>query len=564
MIDHLRIPLRKVPPWWAWVAAEIIIAVCLFIIVAWYDHRSIVAEARNAARKDVEAIRHHANDTLHISELISEAIQARLYSLTWDEISASRPIRDWLKLLNDDNPQVDAIWLFDAGGMLRNASRLFRPDARLDGLDGYTDITRSRGDTLLGHGDVDGLLAEPHVNFVRKRVTSSGIADGNIVISVSTAHLMGRPRSDLPSVASLFAPNLTLLARAPAGAELPPQPIGAMRAALDAARERMFIDTDPVDGLERVFALRRIPRYGLYVTSGIDLQQLTMRWYAHLHLYGIIFGAATLVLLILTRFAFASFQRIHGSLLQRQKRERLEMLGRMTERFAHDLGNIFTGILLSLETLHGRMSSAALEQKLETTIFSAEWGAKAVRSLLLFARDDPPRPQAVDMIDLFQDSLEILRQALGKESKLQLELPATWTVMGDPFDLKLALMNLAMNAHDAMPNGGQLFIALSNVHLSGTPAGLYGDFVRITASHTSVGKSKEVASRATQPFFTTKQDGGLTRVQTIANRSGGTLTVDSTLGCGTSVTIYLRRAAKQENDAHERDPMVGDALETVT
>ena len=143
----------------------------------------------------------------------------------------------------------------------------------------------------------------------------------------------------------------------------------------------------------------------------------------------------------------------------------------------------------------------------------------------------------------------VLQQAIGSHSKLELSIEDTlWSIEINANQLELALLNLAINARDAMPDGGKLRVVARNVALAGSPDGLTGDFVEIAASDTGTGMPSEITAKVFEPFFTTKDESkgtglGLSQVYGFAKNCGGTATVTSALGHGTTVSIYIPRFA---------------------
>ena len=558
MRDPLRGLLRGIGLWW-WglIATSTLLPGALFLIVVWKDYNLIFASAQREVEQNVENIREHAVGVFRTAELVSELAEVRLGSLTWGEIEISPRIHRELSLLHEHFPQIKAISLFDAAGNLRNSSQSF-PAApfHVESLNKYANVTRSDADHRVETAELEGLLAEPHFNFVRTLRDDRG----SVVISISTAVFADLWRKAFPFMTSdVVAEDLRVLARVPSSPQRQLRPIGPVRAALDAGQEMTFRGITSLDGLERVFAFRRVPHFGLYVVSGVEVRLLMARWYEHMRVYGSLFGAAALALLTLALIAYDRAKKAQVAMAQQHEFERFELLGRAASGFAHDFGNAFTAILLGLERLRGQILNPKLANTLDAAILDAECGAKAVQSLLLFARKGSIQVQTFAVNDLIQRIRALLRQVFDTKTKLEIMVPEdTWTVATDPAQLELALLNLAVNARDAMPKGGTFRVAAANVHLSGTPAGLYGDFVALSVTDNGAGMSNEVLSRAIEPFFTTKEKGqgaglGLSRVYALARESGGTLVIDSAVGHGTSITIYLKRGSERESPQDRTD-----------
>lgn len=270
----------------------------------------------------------------------------------------------------------------------------------------------------------------------------------------------------------------------------------------------------------------------------------------------------------------AAHRKLEGEMVERLKAERalhqaqkMEAMGQMTGGIAHDFNNLLTSILGNLEGLQGRLSDEKQELKLRSAIAAAERGERAIQSLLVFARREPPVSEVIYVADVLGQVESLVRQAIGSKSSLEFAISNDkWPVLTDATQLELAILNLAVNACDAMPDGGILRIAKSNIHLDGNPNGLVGDFVTISVSDTGTGMPPDVAARVFEPFFTTKKAGngtglGLSQVYGFATHCGGTVTVASAVAEGTTVTMYLPKVSVAPIEAKEVPQLKIDAAE---
>ncbi|HKG99618.1 MAG TPA: PAS domain-containing protein [Bradyrhizobium sp.] len=239
------------------------------------------------------------------------------------------------------------------------------------------------------------------------------------------------------------------------------------------------------------------------------------------------------------------------ALLQSQK---MEAVGQLTGGIAHDFNNLLTGIVGSLDLLQTRLNQGRLDnvsRYIQAAMTSANRAAALTHRLLAFARRQPLVPKTVDVNQLVVSLEDLLRRTIGETIDLTIvAADDLWSTLCDPNQLESALLNLAINARDAMPEGGRLTIASSNARLdrvtAETPALTPGDYVCIAVTDSGVGMSAEVAARAFDPFFTTKPIGqgtglGLSMIYGFARQSNGHATIDSKLGRGTSVRVYLPR-----------------------
>jgi two-component system, cell cycle sensor histidine kinase and response regulator CckA len=229
---------------------------------------------------------------------------------------------------------------------------------------------------------------------------------------------------------------------------------------------------------------------------------------------------------------------------------------------AHDFNNILTVILGHVNLAQGRPGADPAREDLEQIRHAAERAASLIRQLLAFSRRQPLRARPLDLGRTVAETAAMLRRLLGDDISLVVENTAPLgIVLADPGQLSQVVLNLAVNARDAMPRGGTLRIATRNVEVSAAggrqedaavPAGSY---VSLSVSDTGAGMGDETRAHVFEPFFTTKEQGiglGLATVYGIVHQSGGHIAVESRVGAGTRFTVYLPRATVQR-EAHERD-----------
>ncbi len=237
--------------------------------------------------------------------------------------------------------------------------------------------------------------------------------------------------------------------------------------------------------------------------------------------------------------------------------QKMEAVGHLTGGVAHDFNNLFAVILGRLQMLDEELADRAeLRSWVRSSLKAVERGATLTKSLLAFSRQQTLTPLELDLNVVVDDIEDLLRRTLGEAYEFQVnKASGLWTVEVDPGQLQNALLNLVLNARDAMPKGGRLTVDTRNVtqpagHESVTP----GDYVVMSVIDTGTGMSREVAERAFEPFFTTKDVDkgsglGLSMVYGFVKQSGGHVTIDSTPGKGTAVRIYLPRKAEARNAA---------------
>jgi two-component system, NtrC family, sensor kinase len=241
--------------------------------------------------------------------------------------------------------------------------------------------------------------------------------------------------------------------------------------------------------------------------------------------------------------------RDSGYAVDRERRAARDAgIGQFAYCTAHDIGNLLAAITLSLARLRGRQATGEMEEAVEQALQAAEQGIAATRTLLRTVSGRSGSTEIFDPNDCIRSARSLLQVAGGLRVRLALALaPEAWKVAADPHAAVLALLNLTTNARDAMPSGGDLRLTTANVSLRGQVEGLTGDFVAISVTDTGKGMSAAVISRACRPFYTTKPEGqgtglGLTQVGDFAHSSRGAISIESKLGRGSTVTLYLPRA----------------------
>lgn len=252
---------------------------------------------------------------------------------------------------------------------------------------------------------------------------------------------------------------------------------------------------------------------------------------------------------------------------QLRQAQKMEAIGQLTGGLAHDFNNLLGVILGNLDLLAEGFEARGEEKDLtEAAIQAALRGAELIRQLLAYARRQPLAPKLTQLAPLLEATARLLRRSLGENISLELQiLEGIWPVRIDVSQLDSSLLNLAVNARDAMPNGGRLIIEASNVcidkhalelNLEATP----GDYVLLAVSDTGSGMSREVVARVFEPFYTTKGNRGsglgLSMVHGFVKQSGGYSRIYSEPGRGTTIRIYLPRAL--DGDVSKPDTLHSD------
>jgi PAS domain S-box-containing protein len=239
---------------------------------------------------------------------------------------------------------------------------------------------------------------------------------------------------------------------------------------------------------------------------------------------------------------------------QLSQSQRMEAIGQLTGGVAHDFNNILTVIIGMTEVLGSAVAhQPQLAEMCGSIDAAAERGAQLTQRMLAFARKQPLEARVVDLNEIVPRMAAILRQTLGEHIRVETALPQDlWRTKADPSRLEDAILNLAVNARDAMPKGGRLLLETANIHLDEHYAHEHadvapGDYVAVYVADSGTGMTPQVIERAFEPFFTTKEVGrgtglGLSMVYGFAKQSHGHVKIYSELGHGTSIKLYLPRA----------------------
>jgi PAS domain S-box-containing protein len=231
--------------------------------------------------------------------------------------------------------------------------------------------------------------------------------------------------------------------------------------------------------------------------------------------------------------------------------QKMEAVGQLTGGVAHDFNNLLTVIIGTLDMSLERAQSD-LRPMLDTALRAGQRGATLVQRLLAFSRRQALTPEPLDVNRLAADMEELLRRTLGEQIAIEMKLlEGLWPALADRNQVESALLNLAINARDAMPAGGKMTVETGNIHLDDAYAArnaevAAGDYILLAVTDTGIGMSPEVLERAFEPFFTTKEVGrgsglGLSMIYGFAKQSRGHLKIYSEVGHGTTVRLYLPR-----------------------
>ena len=237
-------------------------------------------------------------------------------------------------------------------------------------------------------------------------------------------------------------------------------------------------------------------------------------------------------------------ERLHHAEAALRQAQKMESLGQLTGGVAHDFNNLLSVFASGLQILE-RADGIPRPRVFEAMRRAIARGTGLTRHLLAFSRRHPVNPESIDIVTHLKGMRALLDGSLGGHIQVQMNLPDdVWPIEVDAGEMELAILNLCVNARDAMPEGGAITITVENVRT--TDAGVDREVVRVSVADTGIGMAPEIVARVFEPFFTTKDVGkgsglGLPQVYGFAQQSGGRVSIDSSVGAGTTVTLWLPR-----------------------
>jgi signal transduction histidine kinase/ActR/RegA family two-component response regulator len=478
--------------------------------------------------------------------------------------------------------QVTAVVVLSADGHPLAASSRYPVDRTASFSDrDYFRVLHSSGQSMAIGGLIYGRLSHEELFSVavRRGVPGQTFA-GVILIGVSPNYFRNFDRSlftgDTDYSAALLRSDGTVLASYP-DAYSPSDAPQRDRLLLDAVASNplggVVEGRSSLDATTRLIAYKALGNYPVIVMVGRRWSSVVRQW-RNLIATHLVFGIpATLALLLLSVLATQQWRRQHATLAQLrievERRElaeealrqsqKMEAIGRLTGGIAHDFNNHLTVISSNIELMQRRMppGSEALFKLTDAAMSGVQRAATLTHRLLAFARQQPLDPEPLDLGRVVAGMSDLLRRTLGEDVAIETVLAGgLWQTRVDANQLENVLLNLAVNARDAMPNGGKLTIETANAYLDDTYAASHaevtaGQYVMLAVTDTGTGMTPEVIEKAFEPFFTTKPLGqgtglGLSMVYGFIKQSGGHVAIYSESGHGSTVKVYLPRFMRPE------------------
>ncbi|WP_315836771.1 hybrid sensor histidine kinase/response regulator [Bradyrhizobium prioriisuperbiae] len=548
------------------VAACFVVPSLLFLYVAALEWRSASHQADERLETNLNILQEHALKVLEtIERTIAEVDQMTDGVSDAALIKREPQLHQRLSQIVTALPQIQSIAIVGADGWLR-VSTQGSPPVQQDQsqLDYFKTLSTSDSGTYIGQVLMAPGRVRPSFNVARRRRTENGVFDGVIVASVPPSYfdsfysrIIGVTTQG--TAMSLIRSDGALLVRYPAPENAVPLPatVAFVHNIEKEPEAGYYVGTSAFDGQWRRVAYRRLSGYPVYVLASVSEGAIRNDWLAFMGTHMIFGVPATLLMIAISWLALRRTRALYAEMDARERAEgalrqsqRLEIVGQLTGGIAHDFNNLLMVVMGGVDRLRRDISDPKGVKTLDMIASAAKRGENLIRHLLTFSRRQAITPATVDVGRFLSQMEDVLRGSIKGDITLNVMMPSqSCFARVDAGELELALLNLAVNARDAMPNGGRLTLSAVPIVLSGDAKydGLSGDFIAFRVIDSGEGIPPEVLARVFEPFFTTKPPGqgtglGLSQVYGFAKQSGGTVAIDTAPSLGSTVTLVIPRA----------------------
>jgi len=557
------------------VATSVLAPAVVFVAAAWLDYRQTLELASSIVERTSRIADAHAQKAVDTSSLLIARIDDVLGARTAADLRADQPaVHDRLARIVGSLPPAQSAWVLDDEGRLVASSRRLvgDPDAERADRD-LLDAHRLSSTPLVVTGLLRGMTGAEVYTVSRRREVDGRFA-GVVGVSLQPSYLddfyreLAREHAGLAVL--LYRADGAVIMRRPdePGA---PRSLPASSAWLRVLASHGVGTVQSVttaDGVRRLATVQQVGGYPLYIATSLSYDAIEHDWLAK-SLVTLGFAIAAMLALGAASWMALRAARSEGAATREWKREaarretvekalresqRMEAIGQLTGGVAHDFNNLLMIVNGNVQILRKRLGTSEHDRQLAAIGNAIARGATLTRHLLAFSRRQALQPRTIDLLELMPGLCELLSHSLRENIRLDCNVePDTWPVKADPAELELALLNIAVNARDAMPAGGTLTISTRNAtvdDLLGLAGEMSGEFVLIALHDTGTGVPPEALNRVFDPFFTTKPPGkgtglGLSQVYGFSRQSGGTVTLQSPPGRGTTVTLWLPRSTDE-------------------
>lgn len=563
--------------WPLWLGA-VLLPLAGFALGAWVAWQEVTEEARARVVRTVDMLHEHALRAFETQETMLTAADAYLAGLGWDEIASSEQVHRFLGGIVGAAPFAGSLGVVDpAGRMVAVGMAGFFPFAPVDQRD--RDYVRAHQEGHRGTFTGAMVVTRPAGDRVfplsRARSGPGGAPDGGVVVAAFRAaafsEFYARIAESADDVVSLLRLDGAVLARYPEPPHGPMRVPGTARtltAARDEARAGGVLwSTSPVDGATRLVGFRRVEGYPVVVYYGLGPAALQAAWQGRVWMLGAVLLTAALLLLALTALAARAAGREARALglaaakaeqaraeaearVEAEQRlrqaERSAALGQVATGVAHDMNNLVQTVLATGQLLGRRADRAEEVRRLAGLLGdSARRGQRLAHRMLEFSRPGARGETGFEVERSLFGLEDLLGGLLGSGVRLVPEVaPGLPPAAADRAEFETVLVNLLVNARDAMPDGGRIRVTAELADSGPAVLRRPGPWLRVCVADTGKGMTQAVLQRAGEPFFTTKPPGqgtglGLMMARQFAERAGGALDIESLPGAGTRVTLWL-------------------------
>ncbi|TAH65232.1 MAG: hybrid sensor histidine kinase/response regulator [Rhodopseudomonas palustris] len=537
-------------------AASLVLPVALFAYASWLTYRSNEATNDREIAQTRDVLTEHALKVFESVEHSIAEINEMIRDLSDDELlQRGELLHQRLKRIAASSEQVKSLWILDRNGRAL-VDTLSYPSSSVSLADrDYFAIHRNRD-----VGTFIGPILQPRAPYGGAAffsVSRRRIAPGNEFAGVVQASLLpeyfegfyAKISGDRGSYAALIHQDGAILARYPAldgnGQLRPSADLSQLMRA--GSLEGILTVRSSIDHRERKLAYRKLPDLPVYVVAGLETEAIRAKWLAVIG-NQLIFGIpATTALLALVALALKRTRRMYEEARLRQSAEdalkqsqRLESLGRLTGGVAHDFNNLLMVVGGAARKLRRTASSPQEQRAIDMIEQSVSKGSSLTRQLLSFSRRNAMDAVPIDLGDRVQRFSDVLRQSVPSNITIIIQQPPAPVVARlDPNEFEIALLNLTLNARDAMPDGGRITISIGRRRPLTESDDILGDELAVLQfGDTGTGISPEIRDKVFEPFFTTKPVDrgtglGLSQIYGFVQQSKGQITLRSELGMGT-------------------------------
>ncbi len=548
--------------------ASLVLPAALFGYASWVDYRDVHAAADERMLRALDAMQEQALRVFQTVDRTFAEVNEITRGMSDDDIRAAQPrLHPRLQLIVGTLPQLDAILIVGRDGAPLAASHVAAmPDnVRFDDRDYFQALKVADAGTYVSATRSPRLSGiDPDYFALSHRLESpDGAFNGVISIAVRPRYfddfyqMIGqRPGSFF----ALLRADGAYLARYPAPSDRSRRLSASNQfhaiVASNADHGLYTVDSQ-IDGVSRRIAFRKLPGFPVYALAGITSAAIQADWLATEKNQLIVGLPATLAIFAVLWIALRRTRRLYEEADRREAAEgalrqsqRLEAIGQLTGGVAHDFNNLLMIVSGSVHRLRRHVVDDKQKRLLDAIDNATQRGESLTRQLLAFSRRQMLQPGVIDLAERLPHMKDLLSRSLRDDVEIRVVVPRKpCLVKVDPSEFELALLNLAVNARDAMPSGGTLTIAAKPIVLRGKASdeGLSGEFVAVRIADTGNGIPADVLPRVFEPFFTTKEVGkgtglGLSQVYGFARQSGGAATITSAPRRGTAITMFLPRS----------------------